>query len=81
MGPTGVLERAWVLQGCLCVHGSYRGVGACMGGACMGPTGVFVRAWVLHGSTLHRVGSHPCTGSGVLSWESPLYRLGYYMRG
>ena len=46
MGPTGVVVRAWVLQGLWCVHGSYRGCVTCMGptgvvcGACMGPTGV-----------------------------------------
>ena len=51
MGPTRVLVcawvlvvRAWVLEGCWCVHASYRG-----GGTCMGPTVVFVCAWVLQG--------------------------------
>ena len=39
MGPTGVVVRAWVLQGLCDVHGSYSGCGACMG-----PTGVVVRA-------------------------------------
>ena len=35
MGPTGVVVRAWVLQGWWYVNGSYRGCGTCMG-----PTGV-----------------------------------------
>ena len=43
MGPTGVVRRAWVLQGLWYVHGSYRGCVPCMGptgGTCMGPTGI-----------------------------------------
>ena len=44
MGPTGVVVRAWILQGLWCMHGSYRG---CV--TCMGPTGVVLRAWVLQG--------------------------------
>ena len=51
MGPTGVVVRAWVVQGLCDVHGSYRGCVTCMGlwcvhgsyrdcGACMGRTGV-----------------------------------------
>ena len=30
VGPTGVVCRAWVLQGLCDVHGSYRGCGACV---------------------------------------------------
>ena len=44
MGPTGVVVRAWVLEGWWCVNGSYRG-----SGACMGLPGVVVRGWVLEG--------------------------------
>ena len=44
VGPTGVVVRAWVLQGLWCVRESYRG---CV--TCVGPIGVVVRAWVLQG--------------------------------